>query len=274
MLEINGNKYKLIFLDTNVLREISLNNYRTAKIFLEKYIIMDDNVVFVPCFSIYNIVELRPTEDIYEKFKEFFSLVPCIIFLGHECILREEANLTLRGERLSISERISIGASYQGSNFSKLVDQIFSDTAILENINNFIYDLSIESSEWTDQRIKVLQSRNGNAINNKHYFQNEEKTIRKDLNNFDIDLSGLENIKKLYGARIMLYSQFQRVHCTNKKIKPNDVMDVQMSCVIPYVDAVITENYQAEIYKQAKSFIPLLKNVEIYTLKDIKEVIQ
>ena len=41
--------------------------------------------------------------------------------------------------------------------------------------------------------------------------------------------------------------------------------------LIPYLNAVITENYQANVYKKAKSFIPQMQSLEIYTLKDIRE---
>ena len=43
-----------------------------------------------------------------------------------------------------------------------------------------------------------------------------------------------------------------------------------MSAYIPYMDAVITESIQAEIYKQAKNKIVKIKYLEVYTLKDIK----
>lgn len=69
----------------------------------------------------------------------------------------------------------------------------------------------------------------------------------------------------------MEYSHFARIYQTKKKIKANDVMDVQISCIVPYIDAVITENYQADIYKKAKSIIPQLMDLEIYTLRDIRQ---
>ena len=32
-------------------------------------------------------------------------------------------------------------------------------------------------------------------------------------------------------------------------------MDIQISCIVPYVNAVVTENFQADVYKQAKRFV-------------------
>jgi len=47
-------------------------------------------------------------------------------------------------------------------------------------------------------------------------------------------------------------------------------MDITISCIVPYLDAIITEGFQADVYKKAKRFIPQLSNLEIYTLKDIR----
>ncbi|WP_162307188.1 hypothetical protein [Schaedlerella arabinosiphila] len=47
-------------------------------------------------------------------------------------------------------------------------------------------------------------------------------------------------------------------------------MDVLISSIAPYVDVVITENFQADVYKKAKKFIPQIKELEIYRLKDIR----
>jgi len=57
---------------------------------------------------------------------------------------------------------------------------------------------------------------------------------------------------------------------TKKKVFPNDAMDVKISCIMPYMDAVITENFQANVYKKARKLIPKLNKLEIYTLKDIR----
>ena len=47
-------------------------------------------------------------------------------------------------------------------------------------------------------------------------------------------------------------------------------MDTIISAIVPYMNAVITENYQANVYKTAKSFIPEMKSLELYTLKNLR----
>ena len=107
-------------------------------------------------------------------------------------------------------------------------------------------------------------------IDIKFYKTQEEPTILKDLRNWGIAISPNINYKKFPAARIMAFSQFHRVHSTKKIIKPNDVMDTIISAIVPHMDAVITENYQANVYKTAKNFIPEMKPLELYTLKNIR----
>jgi len=47
-------------------------------------------------------------------------------------------------------------------------------------------------------------------------------------------------------------------------------MDVEISGAIPYVDAVITEGFQSDVLNKAKRFIHQIRELEIYTLKDIR----
>ena len=89
--------------------------------------------------------------------------------------------------------------------------------------------------------------------------------------NYDISVPLGVEILHLPASRMMEFSQFVRIYQTRKHIKPNDVMDIQISCIVPYVNAVITENFQADVYKKAKHFIPQLEELEIYTLKDIRQ---
>ncbi|MCC2255253.1 hypothetical protein LKD70_12625 [Ruminococcus sp. CLA-AA-H200] len=81
-MEIGQNTYKLILLDTNVLREIVRNTNLAGKGFLQKFFSGKDK--YAPCFSIYNALELMPYEDIFEDFLEFFSSIPCLMTVYYD----------------------------------------------------------------------------------------------------------------------------------------------------------------------------------------------
>ena len=76
-MKIGQNTYKLILLDTNALREIVTNTNLSGKGFLQNFFTGESS--YAPCFSIYNVIELMPYKDIYEKFLEYFSIIPCLM---------------------------------------------------------------------------------------------------------------------------------------------------------------------------------------------------
>lgn len=75
---IGANNYNLILLDTNAIREIVTNTNMAGNGFLERFFSHSSDA-YAPCFSIYNAIELMPYQDIFEKFLEFFSTIPCLM---------------------------------------------------------------------------------------------------------------------------------------------------------------------------------------------------
>lgn len=275
---IGQNNYKVILLDTNAIREIITNTCNSGKGFFSKFL-SDDSSMYVPCISLYNVLELKPYEDIYEKFLDFFSSIPCFVFYPAKSIIREEYNAYINNTPLSICNKIANAFSPLGPNNSyncrSFFEKIFEREDLVSTIDYNIAELPSVASEWENQRInakRMLHKLNFpvNMINEKYYKAQESATITKDLSNWGINSFDSDTISSFPAARIMSYSQFSRIHLTKKRIFPNDVMDVTISSIVPYIDAVITEKFQANVYEKAKNFIPQLKKLGIYTLKDIR----
>jgi hypothetical protein len=56
----------------------------------------------------------------------------------------------------------------------------------------------------------------------------------------------------------------------NRRPVPQDVFDVLISTPTPYVDVVVTENMQAEILRKARKVFPTVRDVDAYTLRDLR----
>lgn len=277
-MKIGSNTYKLILLDTNALREIVTNTKLSGKGFLQNF--FSGEKLYAPCFSIYNVIELMPYENIYKQFLDFFSTVPCLMIFPAKSIIQEEYRHYINGSQLQITNKIANvftplidNNSY---NCKKFFNSLKSNDKLMETINAEISGLKDTANEWEKQRHNTKQLLESlqfpkNMFDENFYTTQEKETITKDLMNWGIVPNKDVNISKLPALRIMEYSQFNRLYLTHKNIKPNDVMDITISSIIPYIDAVITENFQANIYKKAKRFIPQLKILEIYTLKDIRQ---
>lgn len=276
-LEIGNHQYKLILLDTNAIREIVTNTNFSGKGFFVKFFMNED--LYAPCFSIYNVIELMPYEDIFKQFIDFFSKIPCIMIYSAKSIIYEEYNQYVNDQQFIISNEIANAFTpaidNESYNLRKFIEKMMLDIQLMQIIKNDIIEQPSVVISWEQQRIdakKLLQKMKlpTNMIDDRYYRSQETVTIFKDLKNWGISPKDDVDINALPSLRIMEYSQFNRIHMTNKKVYPNDVMDVTISCIIPYMDAVITENFQANVYKKAKRFIKQLNNLEIYTLKDIR----
>lgn len=60
----------------------------------------------------------------------------------------------------------------------------------------------------------------------------------------------------------------------SRKAVPQDVFDVLISTPTPYVDVVITEGMQAEILRKAKRVFEPIRHVQVYTLRDVRNLQQ
>lgn len=275
MVNLNGKNYKLVFLDTNALREITLNSFSTRQGFAQRF--FNAGAIYAPCFSFYNVVELLPYTDIYDAFTTFFSIIPCFMFFPEKTIAKFEYSCFMHKSSPVFSNEIANAFS------PFLVDgkvsfRSFLDTTLTSSfrtaLNHELDLLPISLEAWTQQRVSGAVSASANAqytsFNDQYYLDHEYAAIIK-----DIQLRGLPyrkdyDIYYFPSLRIFEYSQYSRAYLTSKEICVNDTMDVEISGAIPYVDAAITERFQAGVLQKAKKIIPQLKDLEIFTLKDIR----
>ena len=277
MMKIGKSEYKLIHLDTNALREIVTNEGNSMKGYFNKF--MDKNELYAPCFSFYNVIELMPYEDIYQKFLDFFSLIPCLMFYPTRIIIQEEYKTYLNKSKFEFSNKI-INAftpitNNDSYNCRKFFERVSTNVQLIRVIQDEISELKNTANIWEAHResSKQLLIDSGYQMNIKSeefYRFSEKDTIYRDLLKYGLNPAKEINLDSFPTLRIMEYSQYNRVYLTSKKIKPNDVMDIVICGIVPYLDAVVTENFQANVYKKAKNFIPQMKLLEIYTLKDLR----
>lgn len=68
----------------------------------------------------------------------------------------------------------------------------------------------------------------------------------------------------------MLYSQYFRLFEESRKTDLQDVTDIRIMASSPYMNAIVTENFQAEIFRKIKRVWFRIENLEVYTLKDLR----
>ena len=272
---IGKSEYRLLYLDTNALRNIVTNNDGCLQKFISKFLMGDKK--YAPVFSVYNVFELKPYKNIYAKFVELFSVIPCMMLFPYKLILQEEIKAYHEGRPFVLDNNLVNAFSSMGSGESykieKFLERLWNDEVVGSEIKNEIKGLREISDCWNSRKgeaNELIGKYSGINIR-KLYFKIEKETIKKDLKAHGFDISDDFDFRKLPGSRSMEYSYFMRVHGRKSLITPNDVMDVKMSCFAPYVDAVITENYQADLYRHMKGFINPISNLEVIRMSNLKE---
>ncbi len=86
MITINGNDYRLVLLDTNALSELA----KQGDSFRHFLTWSTAEPMFVACFSLFSVLEMRRRPDVYGRFKELFRVLPCMLVKSHEQLLEDE----------------------------------------------------------------------------------------------------------------------------------------------------------------------------------------
>lgn len=225
-----------------------------------------------------NVVELKPYDDIYNKFLDFFDIMPCVMFYPPKIIFEQEYNVYVGHTKQVLGLEVMRVSSPFFKNKKLMLRNVLNETwnEIGAAVETMINDLPEVSKSWMNQRlysdVKARLDKNYDVTSMAYYLSKEKEAVMRDLLNWGISYEGDIDMTKFPGARLMEYAQYKKVHGTKKEITKNDAMDVTISCIVPYVDAVITEASMAEIFRQSRGHIPQMRNVEIYTLRDIRTI--
>lgn len=268
---LNGTHYKKILLDTNVLREFLFENdgternkqgMRSFSNYMQNYILPSERYVLL--ISVFSLLELQAYKDLFDRFLARFHFIPLFVVMPDECILEQEFCHYKTGTRLKLDEnsnKIIYAISYFNNPLQQFTQTLFSHI----DIGNTLKNLQETAQQWSKER------KHTKYISENNYYRNNEVTIIKRVvsKHFDYTEGSIE-LECFPGLRLMQFSQYKKVHFTSKPIEINDVMDVKISCVVPYVDIVIIEKQQAEFYKQSQSIIPQMSKVRVLTLTELR----
>lgn len=267
----NGTKYKLCLLDTNALSEIAKYPDRERK----GYIKLFPPDEFIPCFTPYTLFEIKRKPELVKslvnlsKYCSAFQTKPFQMILNAEVTAKGRARVS--DVLLQSFTPLGKDLSY---NFKHFIGRMSSDPLLKQ-----------QERIWRTSDQQVLDE----WVRNKENFVPEgDDANKKDAKRFVFDASvctlshlhppfvkqaidgnNTKILDFLPSLQMMLYSQYYRLFDPKRKHESNDVTDVCIAAVAPYVDAVITEGNQAEIYKKSQKHINGM-SVQILRIKDIR----
>ncbi len=276
----DGKEYKLCLLDTNIISEISKNKLGERKKFVKKLL---ENSWMV-CITSGSLFELRKNQSVYKQFLEVFSVLP--FFVLKPFIILFEAEKEVYGKD-DILSPIQLAISYANKDpklqLMGFMEEIFSRDEVIESEKHRRSDETQVINNWISRIENFTPRKNTANASDAEKYVNEaafQTILKLDLDlgsNFireKIEKKELIDITEFPAVLLMLYSQYYRLYDPGWKSTPQEVTDIEIMAAVPYVDVVITENFQAEILRkiQNRGNYVDINNVQVLTLRDIRSV--
>ena len=265
--------YKLCLLDTNAISEIVKNKSLEGKHFIERFPPTD----FVPCFSPYNLIEIRRNNEVYRSFIEFFSVYPSFLVKPSPIIFGDEI-LAYDDESKDVSvllNAFTVLGQNDSYNFRKVVDNWLS-TQEMKELESGWRDFEEETlNTWLSRKSFFTPKYNipNSKDAEKYIDQAGLQTLiqmNRDWSRYKIENKEIPKINKFPSVKIQLYSLYYRLYDPHWKSSPGEVTDILLATAIPYVDVYITEKFQANILSKIKNKVKGLDKVDIKRIRDLR----
>jgi hypothetical protein len=274
MLVLNGTRYRLCLLDTNAVSELVKHPDRLGHFLTWS---LREQPVFIPCFSLFTVLELRRRSEIYLRFTERFGVLPCLLLKSHEQILEEETRCYPDPSKVDPSLLGFSGPVGQsGNRLANVLPLAFGTESILaqerywnesrddivEGIRSLVPNFPPKADRYTPAEVRAFIEIAGFEQLVRRAQPFAERIVR----------SGRPvNIDAFPSLKATAYTVFYKFYPDRtRKPSASDAFDIIISAATPYVDVVVTENHQAECLRKAKRLDPFIQDLGIYTLRDLR----
>ncbi len=269
----SGKTYKLCLLDTNALSEIVKRPSRDGRHFVERF----GPEQHVPCFTVYSLLEVRRRPDVCRRFIKMFSQYPIFLLKQWNEILAEE--------RDAYSTAASVSSLFQS--FTPLgSDRTYDLGEFVDRLGAQEWFVDLER-KWRKEEVQIRDSwlatrknfqprrQVANAQDAERYVN--EAAIQTLISLFPdwtrslIERNEVPDVSRFPALQVMLYSQYYRLWDLNWKPRPQEVTDIRIMTAAPYVDVVITEGFQNEVFKKIRTRVPALREVDSVPVRQLGE---
>jgi hypothetical protein len=277
MIHLGDNQYRLCLLDTNAVSEMAKHD-EVMRHFLTWS--LSTPPFFIPCYSLFTVLEVRRSDEVYRKFIERFGPLPSMIVKSHEQLLEDETHSYPDPSAIDptlLGFAGELGAD--GTRLAKVLPHAFGTKSILD-----------QERGWNEARDEIVEGI-GSLVSNFPPQQGDAyalSEVRLFLQIAGLDqlrlraLGFAESVLVENGAivdidafpslKATLYTVFHKFYADRtRKPSRSDAFDIMISAVTPYVEAIITENHQAEVLRKTKNLDTFLQDLEVFTLRDFRE---
>lgn len=250
----NGHEYKLVYIDTNTINEISKNTKMVGKNFLEKYM-LSNTMLVTSAFNIYEISKANGNS--LNNILNIFNVLPLgVIHTFPQLIEFEKIKYGFQHEMIMFATGIK-------PLFNVQINDLISN---MKNNADFINSISIMMNRFENE--KNICNKKLKKTKWKDDFKNNlllamNETFKQYDNFFEI-----KELNRFFCLEVYAYIRNNFVNVINKEIEINDIIDSYNASVLPYVDVYITEKRVASWLEEAKSKLLYLKNKDIIKISE------
>jgi hypothetical protein len=268
----SGKIYKLCLLDTNALSEIVKNPTQEGRGFKERF--GPEN--YVPCFTVYNLIELRRKEKVYEAFLNFFSMFPFFLLKTSKQIGNEEFNLDNSKTPISpVYIQFSPLDHNPTTNLRDFVNELFRNPKIVSLEKNWRSNEDDTMKVWEADKKNFNPSKpTANSVDADRYVKEAGietlKRLSPKWSQCILKEGKTPNMSLFPSLQVMLYSQYYRLFDSNWRRRPQEVTDVMITAVASYVDVIVTESFQADIFRKICRKIDQLENLQVEKIRELR----
>lgn len=274
MITYADKEFYLNLLDTNAISEIVKNNRNERTVYFKR--ILENRTI--PCISIWSILELRKSDYLYPKFVELFSAFPVNILKPYTDIIKEEVHNYPKNTSIDPILFTCNPLSKKRERLSEVLEDLFNNHQIIDSENNW------EIKRKQDVLDSILSLKGNFEPKNKNFNANDAKTFLKvgipqyikaqfSGSHQKLNISEeLINIDLFPSVKMLFYTVFYRFYAEKRKPELQDIPDLMINFIAPYIDSIVVEKFQAEIYKKIKKKDNFIESFEVYTLKDLVQV--
>jgi hypothetical protein len=277
MLRIVGKEYPLCILDTMAVSEMVKRPEQTFRHFLE-WSHSAKPYQFVPCFTVYTLMEIRRKPELFAAFVEHFHPFPCVMLKGYLEFLTEEVASYPDPSRIDPCSLAFTPLGGEGnllSNLPTILDQPslllqerqWNEAApeIVSGMASLVDNYLPAGDTYTMQEVHLfvlMVSLSQLTLHGHAAFV--ERILAQDGEQVDMD--AFPSLKS------MTYTVFHKFYADrNRKPVDSDAFDVLIAATLPYAEAVITEAHLAEALRKTKRRDTFLDHLQVFTLRDFRD---
>lgn len=274
VITINGNDYRLVLLDTNALSEFSKANKG-----LHRFLAWSSaSPMYVPCFSLFSVLELRRRPDVFERFKDVFRKFPCMVLKSHEQLLAEEVRCypdpsevdpallvfsPLGGEGMDLVKVLGKGSE---TDFFRADERSWNESrqSIVEGIASLVANFPPKAESYRPDELRLFLE-----ITAFSQIAMRQPDFAKQLVQVENEAVSIDAFPSVIATSYVVWHKFYADR--SRKWTPSDAFDIIIASAVPYVDAVVTESHLAEGLRKTKRSGDFIEHLDIYTLRDFRE---